>query len=263
VISLTTLLIAGFLGLAASFYGLVAVLVIHLSFLIYTAADAAVKARRQPNYVLQYYNTGLYYLLYAAIILGTNWCFDSSTRLGIQTFHIPSPSNCPTLQVHDRVVADLNSYKKGSIDYGDIVIFNYQPEKEKEPTIYTFRIVGLPHDKLEIRDNIVVINGKESPSRFIKDTLSDEYPVQEFTEVLPNGHQHKLYKFKEPYDSTIANMKDIVVPSDCYYVMGDNRDNALDSRYIGFVKKQDILGQMIYTYWGKTKDRININLRDK
>ncbi len=257
------LLIFHAIGLPTSFYGLMIVLIIHLSLVLYIVVDAVIDAKRQPNYLLKYYNSGLYYLLYAAIVLGTNWYFDYTSRLGIRTFHLPSPSNTPTLLVHDRVVTDMNSYKNKLIDYGDMVVFNTVQQDSDEPSIWVFRVVGLPNDKLEIRDNIVVINGKPSPSQFIKDTLIGEYEVSEFTEKLPNGHQHRLYKNKQIFDSIHTTIKDILVPSDSYYLMGDNRSDAYDSRFIGFIKRKDILGQVIYTYWGEKTDRINVDLRDK
>ncbi|MBA3987035.1 MAG: signal peptidase I, partial [Flavobacteriales bacterium] len=81
---------------------------------------------------------------------------------------------------------------------------------------------------------------------------------------LPNGHKHLIYKFKQPFDSTKTNIKNIIVPSDSYYLLGDNRDNAADSRYEGFVSKDRIKGRIIYSYWGRTlTKRMNIDFRDK
>ena len=88
--------------------------------------------------------------------------------------------------------------------------------------------------------------------------------VVEFEEELPNGHKHLIYKLKTPYDSTKTNIKNIVVPSDSYYLLGDNRDNAADSRYEGFISKDRIKGRIIYSYWGRTgTKRINIDFTDK
>tara|TARA_B100000900_G_scaffold179593_1_gene152207 strand:+ start:268 stop:453 length:186 start_codon:yes stop_codon:yes gene_type:complete len=61
----------------------------------------------------------------------------------------------------------------------------------------------------------------------------------------------------------MTNIKNIIVPSDSYYLLGDNRDNAVDSRYEGFIKKDTIKGRIIYSYWGQDKDRININFKNK
>ncbi len=262
-LTIVPIFIFGLARVATYFYGFVTLLFLQVSFVLYISIQAFIKARKQKNYELKSCNQAFYYLIFAAIVLGTSFNFNFFSILGIQTFHIPSPSSYPTLQIKDRLVADLNTYKNAPIDYGDIVIFNVKEKNDEAPIIYTFRIVGLPNDKMEIRNNIAVINGKESPSNFIKDTIVDDFEVKEFTERLPNGHQHRIYKFKQSMDSTMSTIKDIVVPSDCYYVMGDNRDNAMDSRYIGYIKREDILGRMVFTYWGKTNDRINIDLRNK
>jgi len=156
-------------------------------------------------------------------------------------------------------VADMRAYKNNEPNYGDIVVYS-RPDGQ----IYTFRVVGRPNDNIELIDNIVSINGKPSKVKFIKETTNDEMPIVEFEEELPNGHKHLIYKFKQPYDSTMANIKNIVVPSNSYYLLGDNRDNAADSRYEGFISKDRIKGRIIYSYWGRTgTKRMNIDFTDK
>jgi signal peptidase I len=84
--------------------------------------------------------------------------------------------------------------------------------------------------------------------------------VEEFIEELPHGFRHSIYKFMAGIDSSKVNMKSIIVPYGSYYVLGDNRDNSIDSRYIGCIKREDITGHILYTYWGNSRKRININL---
>ena len=243
---------------AAFFYGLATLLFIEIVLRIYIIIDGVKNAKRQKEYILKSYNTWFYYLLIAVVMFAILWALDARSVLGMRTFELPSPSNNPTFQVGDWVVADMRAYKNKELAYGDMVVFN-----SSEGQIWTFRVIGLPNDKLELNDNIVTINGKPGKVTFIKDTMNDGVSVSEFIEELPNGHQHHIYKFKQPYDSTKTTIKDIVVPTGNYYLLGDNRDNAADSRYNGFIKRQDILGRIIYSYWGKTSDRININFRDK
>ena len=183
---------------------------------------------------------------------------DTSTVLGIQTFKIPTTSNNPTFQVGDWLVADMKAYRNNEPDYGDIVVYS-RPDRQ----IYTFRIVGLPNDNIEIIDNIVTINDKPSKATFVKETLNDDIPVFEFEEEFPNGHKHSVYKFKQPYDSNMTNIKNIIVPPNSYYLLGDNRDNAADSRYEGFISRDRIKGRILYSYWGRTTQRINIDFTDK
>ena len=128
---------------------------------------------------------------------------------------------------------------------------------------YIHRVVGLPDDTLDINNDVVTINGKQSKETFIKETKTQEANVSEFEEELPNGHKHRIYKFKEHFDSTKAYIKNIIVPDNNYYLLGDNRDYVMDSRYIGAIFKDRIYGKILYSYWGKSIDRINIDFRDK
>ncbi|MFO0355767.1 MAG: signal peptidase I [Sphingobacteriaceae bacterium] len=243
---------------ATTFYGLMTLLVIEILLRLYTIIDAIKYARRQKDYIPQVYNTWYYHLIIASAMLAILWFCDMKSLTGVQTFKIPTTSNQPTIQFGDWVVGDMRIYNNTKPNYGDIIIF-----KKDDGFFYQSRLVGLPNDKLELNDNIVSINGRPSKSVFIKEAISDDMPVNEFEEELPNGHKHNLYKFIQPYDSTKTSIKNIIVPADCYYVLGDNRDNSFDSRFIGFIKKQDVFGKLIYSYWGKTTKRINIDFRDK
>jgi signal peptidase I len=230
-------------------------LVIEVVLRIYIIIDGIKNAKRQKDYVLKSYNTWYYHLLIAIGMLAILMVYDISTVLGTQTFKIPTTSNNPTFQIGDWLVADMRAYIDNEPDYGDIVVYS-RPDGQ----IYTFRVVGRPNDNIELIDNIVSINGKPSKSTFIKETTNDEMPVVEFEEELPNGHKHLIYKIKVPYDSTKTNIKNIVLPSDSYYLLGDNRDNAADSRYEGFISKDRIKGRIIYSYWGQTGTK-RMNMR--
>lgn len=241
------------------FYGLFSLLIIEIALRIYIIIDGVKNAKRQREYFLKPYNTWYYHLLIAIGMLAILMVYDTSTVLGIQTFKIPTTANNPTFQLGDRLVADMKAYKNNEPDYGDIVVYS-RPDGQ----IYTFRVVGRPNDSIELIDNIVSINGKPSKATFIKETTNDEMQVLEFEEELPNGHKHLIYKFKVPYDSTKTNIKNIIVTSDSYYLLGDNRDNAADSRYEGFISKDRIKGRIIYSYWGRTgTKRMNIDFTDK
>lgn len=240
------------------FWGFILILSIELIFRIYVLIDVVKNANLQNNYVLKPYNTWYYYLLISMVMLAILIIIDTRSLLGIQTFSIPTTSNNPTIQSGDCVIADLKAYKKKKPDYGDIVVF-----KRPDGVIYNFRIVGLPNDHLELIDDIVTVNGEASKTTFIKDTTIYNFPTEEISEELPNGHNHLIYRFKQTFDSTKTNIKNIVVPPNSYYLLGDNRDNSADSRFIGFVNKDEILGRIAYSYWSKTTKRINIDFRDK
>jgi signal peptidase I len=251
-------LLFGIIRGTTCFYGLLTLVIIEVCVRIYIIIDGVKNAKRQKDYILKIYNTWYYYLLVGVAMFAIVWIYGISSVLGIQSFKIPTTSNNPTFQVGDRLVADMRAYKNSVPNYGDIVIF-----KRADGQTYTFRIVGQPNDNLELIDNIITINGKPSKAKFIKEMIFDQIPYSEFEEEFPNGHKHLIYKCKEPYDSTKTTIKNIIVPSGSYYLLGDNRDNAADSRYEGFVSRENILGRIIYSYWGQSMNRINIDFRDK
>ncbi len=243
---------------ATHFYGYVILFLIELTIRVYVIVDALKNAKKQKFYIPKIYNAWYYQLAIAILMVVILLVYNTKSILGIQSFHIPTPSNQPTIQIGDILIADMQAYKNIQPNYGDIVVF-----KKENGQIYTFRIVGLPNDTLSIVDNIVTINGRRSRSTFIRETISDELQVGEFVEEFPNGQKHTIYKSKHPFDTTKSTINDIVVPANNYYLLGDNRDNAADSRYDGFVDKNEILGRVVYSYWGKTKDRINLDFRNK
>lgn len=240
---------------ATFFYGLLVAFTIELIIRIYVIADAVIYAARQKEYIPRKYNTWYYHLLIAIGMLVILSVFDISARLGIKTFSMPTGSNEPTFQVGDWLVADLHAYRNATPAYGDIVIFS-----KADGEIYTFRVVGLPGDTVEVADDVVKINGKLCSAKLIREVAGDE-PAEEFEEELPNGHKHLIRKLKDPDRRQAANTGAAIVPPAAYFLLGDNRDNALDSRYEGTVPMAGIKGRMVYSYWGTTPERSNIDFR--
>jgi signal peptidase I len=248
------------------FYGLVALVIFEISWRIFTSVDAAKTAKRQKEYLPKSYNRWYFHLGYAIAALVILIVYDNDTRLGAKTFKIPSTGNCPTLIIDDRVVVDMKLYDHKNPGYGDLVAFQRENEQ-----YFVYRVVGLPNDTISLHDDIVTVNGKECKSTFISEKPADE-PVgipgmqltaKEFMEELPNGYKHRIIKLRPVPDSTRANFNNVVVPQNQYFLLGDNRDNAMDSRYIGPVNLSEIKGKIMYSYWGNSMDRININFRDK
>ena len=255
------LLFPVFFGIARGatfFYGLLAFLFVMMCLRIFIIIDGMIYAKRQKEYVLKKYNRWFYYLLIAIAMSAILWFYNLDSILEVQVFRIPTTSSYPTLHVGDHVVADLKVYKNSEPNYGDIVVYS-----NPDGYMYIFRIVGLPNDTIALNDNVLSVNGKPCGETFVKDTIFEDISVKEFLEELPNGHKHSIYKFIQPNYLAKSNVTDIVVPADNYYLLGDNRDNAADSRYEGFVSKDEIKGRVVYIYFSREIDRINIDFRDK
>jgi len=249
----------GLTKLGVFFVGFISILIIGFSYRIYLIYDATTNAKKLKTFIPKPYNTWYYYLAIIVGIYTILWFYDTNSIVGVKSFKIPTTSNEPTIKVGDKVIADLKAFDNIKPNYGDIVIF--QKKDSLHPWIY--RIVGLPNDRLEIQNNVLIINGKKCKTSFIKETKSEEFDVKEYEEELPNGHKHKIYIFKKPFEDDENAEHEIIIPKNSYYLMGDNRDNAMDSRYIGVLKEDEIKGKVVFSYWGKTNDRINIDFRNK
>lgn len=140
----------------------------------------------------------------------------------IQVFWIPSSSMEPTLYIHDRIVVNKVSYHFREPRRQEVVVFRQvAPEGSPKRDIIK-RIMGLPGEELEIKDGMVYIN---------REAIEEKHPMnQDFADFGP-----------------------IVVPPDAYFVMGDNRPASLDSRYWGFLPKENLIGPAFIRIWPLTK----------
>lgn len=246
--------------LAIYFYGYIALLVFALLIRIYSVIDAFIVARRLKQYQLKKFNTELFYVLYFVLIMGSVVALATTQLAGVNSYQIPTTSNSPTIQAGDYVCVDPKAYDTKEIACGDIVT-HLMPNGD----VYATRIIGTPNDVLSIYKNTLTINGKKATYKPLKKEKSqDKIKVARYEEVLPNGVKHDIYMNIDPNrpgDSTKQTIANIVVPLGHYYVMGDNRDNALDSRYTGPIAEEDIIGQLVYVLWGEGGKRMNINLK--
>jgi len=142
-----------------------------------------------------------------------------------QAFKIPSSeAMAPTLVKGDRVLVDKAIYKRSEPQRGDIIVFKY-PDDPKRPFIK--RLVGLPVETVEIREGRLVINGSElqvSVGRWAG---------------LPYVNQGQYAQEGQA----------VTVPADSYFVLGDNSAASHDSRFWGFVPKQNIIGKAYKIFW--------------
>ncbi|MEC9005544.1 MAG: signal peptidase I [Nitrospirota bacterium] len=170
----------------------------------------------------------------------------------VQAFKIPSGSMIPSLLIGDHILVNKMAYgfqlpqdcefdvsfppmicysSKLLIEFdrperGDVIVFRYPENEEKD---FIKRIVGIPGDIIQIRDKVISVNG---------DPLDDKAWAQRTDPGIIDGHI-------TPRD----NLNPITVPDDSYFVMGDNRDQSLDSRFWGYVKIHKIKGRAFLVYW--------------
>ena len=145
----------------------------------------------------------------------------------VQAFTIPSAAMMDTLLVGDYIIVDKSVYRAEAPRRGDIVVFTY-PLDERRTFIQ--RIIGIPGDVLHIREQQVLINGNVLEEPYVR---RDRHPRS-----AEHGGSASLCSYA-------YGCEPLAVPADSYFVMGDNRDNAQDSRYWGFVKRERITNQFL------------------
>lgn len=175
----------------------------------------------------------------------------SSLRSALADWNdVPTGSMKPTIQEGDRVVVNKLAYdlkipfttvqvaKWGDPKRGDIVVL-FSPA---DGVRLVKRVIGLPGDRIAMRDNQLFINDQPIPQTPVATGNDREAgPVLIADESLP-GRKHKMMISPAILGAQRA-IEPIVVPEGAYYVMGDNRDNSNDSRYIGYIERRRIVGE--------------------
>jgi signal peptidase I len=178
-----------------------------------------------------------------------------------QPFSIPSGSMRPTLLEGDYLFVTKWSYgySRHSLPFspdlfsgriwgaaperGDVAVFKYPPNPSLD---YIKRVIGLPGDRVQMRDGQLFING--APVERVKtgqidnpDITEENRPVDVYRETLPNGVSYDTLDVTP--NGMSDNTREFVVPEGHYFMMGDNRDNSADSRVFGFVPEENFVGR--------------------
>ena len=181
-----------------------------------------------------------------------------------QNFVIPSGSMEKTLLVGDHLVVDRITLAPSAkwmplVHYrepkrGDIVVFlKPVPDMVDGQPQYLFlvkRLIGVPGDRIHLRNGIVIINGVAQDQPHAEKTTLDNHSdfLDEFPSVPPDPQFGATEGWAVEFPSLIEN-GDLVIPPGKYFMMGDNRHNSLDSRYWGFVPRENIVGRPLFNYW--------------
>ncbi len=180
------------------------------------------------------------------------------TTFVLQAYKIPSDSMEPTLLVGDHVLVNKFVFEGNGAWYekllpyrqirrGDVIIFKYGYEDHPD---YVKRVIGLPGDHLHILAGRVYVNGKPLQEPYAVHEEPDDPANQEYFPPLdPYSARTQLLPEWAHDISNYVRDDELVVPPDHYFVMGDNRDDSLDSRYWGFVDRGAVMGKPIVIYW--------------
>jgi signal peptidase I len=174
----------------------------------------------------------------------------------VQAFKIPTGSMEQNLLIGDHLL--VNKFVFGpsrssvermllpmkTIQRLDVIVFKYPEEPERD---FIKRVIGLPGDRVELRNKRVYVNGKRL-----------EEPYAYYLEDPPPLPQEMDRSAEPPSGDPRERYGPVTVPPEHYFVMGDNRDNSQDSRYWGFLPRHYIKGKALVIYWSYAADNGNI-----
>ncbi len=177
----------------------------------------------------------------------------------VQAFQIPSESMENTLLVGDYLLVNKLCYGRGlgatampyqKIARGDVVVFHYPVDPAQH---FVKRVIGVPGDHLRMISKKVWINGKpldEPYVRFLYPAGSPD-PSSMFRDNFPRLDVYAINMNADWLREMRKLVEDgqLIVPEGHYFVMGDNRDDSQDSRYWGFVPRENIIGRPLLIYW--------------
>jgi signal peptidase I len=204
--------------------------------------EAFFAAKRRKDFALKGYNRWFVYLVIIIILLMAGVFYNlgnipkdfASGVLGYKFYGIKTGSMEPTLLTGDKLITDTKYFKNNTPQRGDLVIIRVPGNPSMD---FIKRVIALPGEKIEIKNQQVYINDAALPeSEVVRDNSNMDAAAR-------------------------GDFGPVLVPPECCFVLGDNRDNSTDSRIWGSLPLRNIKGKPLYVYWAKDKSRIGKMLR--
>jgi signal peptidase I len=185
------------------------------------------------HYVLRSYNRWYVYVAAAIPLLLLDAALNSAVRSTVHAFKVPSASMQPTLEPGDHLLVDETAYWDADPQRFDVVVFSAPGDN-----LYIKRVIGLPGERVEIRERAVFIDGKPLREPHAAASPESDEPA------APNDNRD--------------NMPAMVVPEGEYFVLGDARDRSHDSRFTGTIAREAIEGRVkiLYFSWSHASPHI-------
>ena len=183
-------------------------------FLLYYLYTSTVKTKKEIRSII------LIAILYFLVTISSSLMIFSLNAFIIENLYIPASSMEPTLQINDQLIVNKLQYRFNEPSRGDIIIFNATENLKKEGVNEAFikRIIGIPGDTIEIKNNQVYLNEQPLNETYIKEAINYDYDK-------------------------------VTIPANNYFVLGDNRNNSYDSVHWGFVPRGNIIGKATKIYF--------------
>jgi signal peptidase I len=187
-------------------------------------------SKTENNKYINQVRINIWHKLYLSLYI-----ISTLVLIPIQTYKIPAGSLFPTIMIGDRIVSS-KVWSTENLKRSDMIVFPYP----HDPSIdYIKRVIGLPGEIIEIRKDLVFINGEliDEPYAYFEPKERSSREAQGLIDAVP-----------------VSRFGPIVIPEGKLFVMGDNRYNSADSRYWGFVELKTVKSKAWFIYWSKNSD---------
>jgi signal peptidase I len=176
----------------------------------------------------------------------------------LQNFEIPSSSMEDTMLIGDHVFVNREQFAPPTrwmgpllpyrdIRRDDIVVFL---SPEEQGLFVVKRIVGVPGDRIHVRDGALYRNGEKLVEPYVQHKIANYDPYRDNFPAVPPSEMYGVTS--QDWQNTLHSYvqgEDVVVPPNSYFGMGDNRDVSKDSRYWGFIPRKNAIGRPMFVYW--------------
>lgn len=230
--------------------------------LLAIAVDAAIGARRAGATTLRRFNNPLVYLVVFVAWIAEYQVFGriEAAISTSTTYPVAAGSMEPTLVREDLVFGHKGYYAAHMPARGEVVAMRNPGDKDET---YLLRVVGLPGDRVQIVDGVLRLNGEAVSRRAIDDAETGDGGRRAFSivaETLPGG---ATYRISEQFAAAgfADNTPEQEVPPGSVFLLGDNRDNATDSRFFGPVKIDDLESRLTFIFWSRDDSRIGMAIQ--
>lgn len=239
----------GIVGIAAL---LTAAPIVHLVAIV----DSYCVARHtRADYAMKDYNR--WYVYFILVLIYTASSLDAALSLRanyFEAFRVPAASCYPTIVPGDRFLANKIAYSHSDPERGDLVVFT-NPENRRMN--YIKRVVAVAGDTVEVKDGQLYVNDRKTQRQLLDQSMLDNIRIRVNDEPLQgdvyyetNGDaQYKILLTSPPHDKASSDFAKMTVPQHHCFVLGDNRNQSLDSRHFGPVPLATVKGRAEYLYW--------------